>query len=490
MMTTTNVRRCLTDAMETLLRNDGWTPDENAELPEEVKWTPDRIFTRADGKRLALEVEEEVTIPSFLPNRIESCQSTFRDTKIVISSIRNTPLTFDTAKTGYRYGIYIYADSKKPVLVLDPTSLTSVSQNFSSEFKRYYQKKSIPLILIREISKLNNVEYAPDLRDFASQYESVRFSDWEDEHRFIHDFLMKKLGRRFDATRLFEGLNVLSIFEEVSEVIAGKREHFLHSFQTFLLGAIIIDHNYDLFRKLYSTSFRTDDLIPLDLPWFFASLFHDLASPFENLEDLGPVGELFEVRPRGISALYSPHLLGCLFELFRSDSVDPEWEPQPGSNAGKLCELLAKYRKDHGVLGGINLISSATRMNRRTLTTIIYPAALAISVHNIRLWAHLIENGLTRIPVKKFPLSFLLMFCDNIEEWGRERLYHVNSGEVRPKTLITELGFDGFLVDSNLWVDEPERALVIKNRYDWITKILFDMEDLRTRCTFSVPSHK
>lgn len=486
-----NERESLKIALEEILSNKGWIPDENAQLPEQVGWTPDRIFICGE-KKLALEIEEEVNIPRFLIRRIKSCRELLQDTKILVAAVRNTPLKFTTARIGIQNDISVYADFRNPVLVLDsafPEKMTVVSRDsIRDAYERFHYKKRIPLELIRELEILNHILYARNLRQFAHDYESVEFNNWEDEHQFIHDFLTNHFGDQLGANRLFEGLNLMSLLEVVSEVILGKRPHFLHSFQTFLLGSVIIDKNYNTFQQLYSACFESDQNITIDLPWFFTSLFHDVASPFESLESMGPVGELRESRPRGISSVYAPHLLSCLFELLKVGTIDSEWEPEPGSAPGELYNLLSRYRwRDHGVMGALNLISSTQQMNRRTLSTVLYPSALAVSIHNTRLWPYLIESQLFPVSAKKFPLIFLLFLCDNLEEWGRE-MFRVESEKKEPKVLITNLNFDQFIASFNLYVDEPARAMIIKNRFDWITQILFNIEDLQTQCAFSISS--
>ena len=487
-MSAKDERTTMLETIEKVLGAIGWTRRDDIHLPEEVGWVPERIFARADGKKLALEVEEEVNIPRFIVRRIQRHRRLLNDTTVLIAAIRNTPLDIPTARTGIENGISIYADFRNPVLVLDsslPERIASIpAETVKKALVRFHSKKRIPEVLINELKELRNVVYAADLRQFAHDYESVRFNDGEGELVFVHDFLITHFANRLKADALFEGLNAMSLLEEASEVIHGKRPHFLHSFQTFLVGAIIIDRNYDLFTKLYSAAYNVEDAVKIDHPWFFASIFHDVASPFENIERMRPVSELREPRPRGLSSIYSPHLLGCLFELQKSSTIDPEWEPEPGSPGGILFEILSKYRlNEHGVMGALNLISSSQQMNRKTLATGIYPAALAISIHSSPLWSELVEHGLFPISVEKFPLVFLLLLCDNIEEWGRERQF-LESAEKDPNALIYNLTFNEYVANFTLWVDEPARAVVIKNRYDWVMKRLFETAVLKFDCVF------
>lgn len=489
-MLQSNDRANMVTAIEKVLSNEGWTQNTEAKLPEQIGWVPDRIFMRPNGEKLALEIEEEVNIPRFLVRIVQSNRELLTNTKVVVAAIRNTPLNIVTIRTGLQNDISIFADARNPIRILDSSFQQQISQVSPSTIRdahaRFGRKKRIPQVLIRELAGLTQIEYARELRQFAHDYESVTFSNWEDEHQFVSDFITDRFGTRLGADDLFEGLNSMSLLEEVSEVMLGKRPHFLHSFQTFLLGTTIIDKHYELFTNLYSAGFSSDEAINIDMPWFFASLLHDTAAPLERMEDLSPVCGLREPVSRGIFSAYSPHLLGCLFDNLKHGTIDLEWEPEPTSPPGKLYELLAKHRlRDHGVMGAFFLIQSGQRMNRRTLATTIYPAALAISVHNSLLWTELLDNELFPVTAKKFPLVFLLSLCDNIEEWGREKQFS-ETGETTPHVLINRLSFDSHIVSADLWIDEPARAVLIKNRYDWITQHLFSLEDLQISCKFSM----
>ena len=487
-MTSAVERTAIVVALEKILSNDGWIPDNSAQLPQEFGWTPDRILARADGKKLAIEVEEEVNIPRFLVRKIQSHRQLLNNIRIIIAAVRNTPLDMDTAKVGIENGISVYADFAEPILILDssfPDEITPASEDIKTAHERFIANKRIPRIMTQELEGLSHLVYARDLIQFAHDYESCTFSNREAEHQFVSDFIISRFGNRFRTSSLFEGLNSMGLLEEVAEVLLGKRPHFLHSVQTFLLGAIIIDKNYDLFQDLYSSGYEADDSIEIDIPWFFASLFHDIAFLWENVERLSPVGEHREPRSRGLSSVYSPHLLGCLFEQMKVGPVDPEWEPEATSAPGELCELLSRHRlNDHGVMGALQLISPGTQINRRILATGIYPAALAISLHNSPLWPELLEARLFPVSAKRFPLIFLLSLCDNITEWGREK--RIGTTMVGgPNALVSSLSFSPFIVNIDLWVDEPARGMIVKNRFGWITKRLFDMEDLQVKCTFS-----
>ena len=133
---------------------------------------------------------------------------------------------------------------------------------------------------------MTHLSYSRNLAHFAERYEHQTFESWSHEHEFVHAFISEEMSTLLNTAQL-EGLDVLSILDDVSETIASKRPHFLHSFQTFLLGSLILDNNYERLNRAYRSCFVSSINVTIDIPWFFASLFHDVAFPFENISRLG-----------------------------------------------------------------------------------------------------------------------------------------------------------------------------------------------------------
>jgi len=56
----------------------------------------------------------------------------------------------------------------------------------------------------------------------------------------------------------------------------------------------------------------------------------------------------------------------------------------------------------------------------KLLDGIFIPSALAIALHDVEVWRELKKmHGLHFLEFEDDPLTFLLIFCDNIQEWGR-----------------------------------------------------------------------
>ncbi|GAI14387.1 unnamed protein product, partial [marine sediment metagenome] len=103
-------------------------------------------------------------------------------------------------------------------------------------------------------------------------------------------------------------------------------------------------------------------------------------------------------------------------------------------------EITGPKKKNHGIISSISLLklvenkfSKKIKISgmdyNEALEHVFVPSALAIAIHDDNLWSQLKEpkkwkerEGKCPLPNLKFdddPLSFLLIFCDVIQEWGR-----------------------------------------------------------------------
>ncbi len=150
-------RAAMLEALEKILSTNGWSRRDDVRLPEEVGWTPDRIFIHRDGTTLAVELEEEVNIPRFIIRRLQSHKELMGNTKVLIAALRNTPLDISTARAGVQNDISIYADVRNPTLVLDsslPTRIASLSaESVKTAHDRFLAHKRIPLVIIQQLTE-------------------------------------------------------------------------------------------------------------------------------------------------------------------------------------------------------------------------------------------------------------------------------------------------------------------------------------------------
>lgn len=472
------------EAFASVLEEENWEKDDEFDfkeiLPEaDMTWNPDCVFKMKDGgeERIAVEVEEIVNIPSFLMRFKEQHAELLKEIEIAVLSLEYTPLSYKVAKDGIASGIPIYAQTNdpSPVIVLDPSypkDIECLDANSVKELRgRYAQNKRIPKCLISELEKVKSMTYSGDLRQFAHDYENVDFATPSAEHIFIKDFFEKRFVPRFSSEGLFEGLNILSLLEEVCQTIAGKREHFVHSFQTFLLGSVIIDRFYASFNKMYSSCFSCE--ASLESAWFFTSVFHDVTFPFQHIRSWSGLGDLLQIDPRGISR-FVPAFLNSFLERIRTQKVGRDWNPTMDSSRGLQSAVFPRHRMNHAVTSAIYLFEIGNRLESGIKLTGIYPAALAILVHDQTLWMDLIRNAIFPMNMSRFPLVALLLYCDNIQEWAREQF-----GDTSSLDGIT-FGTEG--VSNRIWLEDVVANLVTRSRHNLIFGKLIDLEDFVLEC--------
>ena len=87
------------------------------------------------------------------------------------------------------------------------------------------------------------------------------------------------------------------------------------------------------------------------------------------------------------------------------------------------------------------------------LDDVFIPSVLAITLHDPGVWQRLKKDS--TLPVLRFeddPLSFLLIFCDNIQEWGRPSESQIGEEEKLKRFYLKNLKYDperGF--DVTIW---------------------------------------
>jgi len=99
-------------------------------------------------------------------------------------------------------------------------------------------------------------------------------------------------------------------------------------------------------------------------------------------------------------------------------------------------ELLKRYfqviveNQDHGTFSAIKLIDQLIQQLREFDGALVtkreaemYLAALAISLHNPCIFDTLKVGGEPTLKFEAFPIEFILVFCDVVQEWGRRKKY-------------------------------------------------------------------
>ena len=331
--------------------------------------------------------------------------------------------------------------------------------------------------LLNKMSTLGNeVIYKKEILTFCNEYITQRLDDYKIVVNYvkklweIHLPLLIKTTSSFDFYQEFESILKLDI---------AYRDHFLHQFQVFLLGTLIIDKIFHKFQNSYKKTFENIDKSSIFKSWLITSTFHDFAYPLERYTKWND--ELFY---KLLNIKKSPTEIG--FEkitmeknfLEYLDQIDNLLSCYNKSESNWICKkphttnedlrrfLLNKivYERNHGVLSSLALLKKSDSEQKpileETLSSEIYPAAVAIAIHDQGIWQpfrgkkpswrkksppweeeFLKCNYLKHLDFSEQPLSFLLIFCDTAQEFGRPNFPNLQDTSA-PKALFEDMSVD------------------------------------------------
>jgi len=351
--------------------------------------------------------------------------------------------------------------------------------------------RTISVTLIDKMPEVGNLVYKKYLQDLGGKYRRRIENDYD-----IALDLTKRLWK-------FYGLEYPEFqrgFEPVLLLNPRYRDHFLHQLHVFLTGCFIIDKMYkDRAVSAFEQKFgnRIEDM------WLLASTYHDYNYNIQNYNDW--IATFFR------NTLFldeNPSRLRLDECYVKEGYMFKTKELCDAFNLGvDRTTLLFFYEKiinekNHGLLGALSLLKLiASKRPRKIKKASLMNAAKAIALHDEEIWKHfsgrvdsqadldeplkkllsdfskkkLLEN----LKFKDDPLSFLLIFCDTIQEWGR--VGH-NYEEMAARLDDIEVSDD--LVWVNLSVSHEKAFNQKKDEIDRVKKFLLDKRfkiTLRTR---------
>lgn len=216
--------------------------------------------------------------------------------------------------------------------------------------------------------------------------------------------------------------------EEVLYTIPRYRDHFLHQLKVYLLGFCIVNQ---LSRRHTLVNTRLGSRNAMKL-WFITSVFHDLGYPFEKIRAwlngfvLGVLRS--PVEADSVDSLVPMEFnWGALFgrrynwyHLERiADTICRMYKPDDRRARAELVVGLAQHvaeKPDHGLFSSLILQNF---LRERLRDEEVDPVAVAVCLHNeaVNRVVRMALGG--QLTFAQDPLSFLLMFCDTAQEWGR-----------------------------------------------------------------------
>lgn len=285
--------------------------------------------------------------------------------------------------------------------------------------RRYIERRVLDLVF-----ELKNISYAQTLNEMVSKHLEQKGDDYDFVEEVFKKLWSAELNKDYSKFLRISEPSLYNIFP-LSEEGKPYRDHYIHQFQVFLLGLHIID-------KLCS-SFSFDKNI--EKQWLIAASFHDMAYPIEMFDDWARkfFFESLEIAELGLMDMKSHFvektILSCTGDIINLLCKQHFCRELRGNWLADEKELLNFFYekitqvKHHCVISSIFLLKQASKgCNRELIRSLFVPPALAISIHHEKIWKELSEtHGLTALDFRRDPLSFLLLFCDAAQEWGRPR---------------------------------------------------------------------
>jgi hypothetical protein len=224
------------------------------------------------------------------------------------------------------------------------------------------------------------------------------------------------------------------------------------------------------------------------------------------------------------------HFLYCLGYLFcelHCTHLNKGQEPKSNWIATENDHIQFFYqqivdKKNHGVMSSISLLKTIlftsdkedvpniSKIEKKCgdfdkfLKNSLCPSALSIALHDSNIWKgeYVCENKIKKVPtfIKniKFiddPLSFLLIFCDTIQEWGRPNIaieletdkkskkFYLKEFECKAKKIESNNVIEKGLVKITLWTPDADKSDEFFKRkvreFEGVKKFLVEPDDIR-----------
>lgn len=298
-------------------------------------------------------------------------------------------------------------------------------------------KRFIEREILDSVLNLEKISYGQELKKLVIKHLREKSDDYD----FVSDTFSTlwshcNLGMNYSKFLEIAELPLYNIFASRKKPY---RDHYLHQFQVFLLGLGIID------KLKVGMHPDLDEHPDIDIQWLITSSFHDMAYPLE-LYDIW-AKEFFDesigIPDIGVSDLKSSFvdksllsILGFLVNTLCEKHFDC---PLKGNWLHEERELVQFFHdritqlKHHCLLSSIFLLKQAQSKSPALLDKLFVPSGLAIALHHRKdiwrklpdrkrdeVWKKLPQKRKFRsLDFKTDPLTFLLIFCDCIQEWGR-----------------------------------------------------------------------
>jgi len=331
----------------------------------------------------------------------------------------------------------------------------------------------INLFLIDKLQDLKHIQYADKLIELASTYRDGLRDDYDTVLDYINKLWDERLGLKYPGIQRH--------MEEILLRDEMYRDHFVHQFQVFLIGAYIIEKMYETkgFVKVLE-DFEKKHKCKIEDVWLVASTYHDFNYGLQNFDiwllqffsDTLSINNEEAKENLNILNLDAAMVRESLSEIIIKMDKLLDLDEMTEKNAMKFFYEKATRDRNHGVLSALSIVKLCENQkdNLKIGFDAVLQAALAITCHDEDIWEalcgckgflrsnnkcegrcdrelfknkdiavhklnitnnrgqrrceiweqELMEKSIfQKIKFNEYPLIFLLILCDVVQEEGR-----------------------------------------------------------------------
>ncbi len=285
---------------------------------------------------------------------------------------------------------------------------------------------NISLLLVDTVKELSSLAYRQQLAELGG-YRTMAGDDYSIALETVRSLWKDRIGIDYpEIQREFEPILLLD---------GRYRDHFLHQFQVFLLGSYIIDRLYPT-EQVISRFGGICDCCRIEDAWLVAATLHDFCYCIQEFDSWTKT--FFHRTLRLAKNPTSLQLQESFVEdsfVSKSKQLCMAMEHQMTDETLLFLYELVISKKNHGLLSALSLLKLFSDNERSALCEAsVVQAALAVAFHDEELWGQVsgcMQGGeshpntftkrwmVRNVEFERYPLTFLLIFLDNVQEWGR-----------------------------------------------------------------------
>jgi len=470
-------------------------------LNSNVAWNPDIFLVHDNGGILAADVQLlEERQPQYVPVAMEiavpKMDSSLGPVEVVLYMPMGGVLEPPTIQKAVSLNINVDVIDNAGIIhrLLDPSTIAQI--NSATDEERNVVKAQvnsgwvIPKVLVEKLQDVTKLEYANCLQQFAKVYTSYSMPiKLSVQYKLAYE-CVESIFKSYGLDICCRSIRVTRELEKMAREKGKSRDHFLHEFQTFLIGALILDK----FKGIPTSPFALCNRYPMmDLPWLIASIFHDYGYDLANLEFCIDTS-ICEFKPESKVNLRCSTLLNSLYDFQKNNRDVDRWNPDTydatSSDFEKILFRSAleksatktgkRLRANHGVLSAHEITNLGESLSSQNplLKPIFLSSALSASMHDKLIWAELFSNSIFPLDAARFQLVYLLILCDTLAEAGRPR----KASTKEQDAVLASFNVQNNVIYSSVWFSERERALTMNFWSRFVQEKCFTNPFLKLDC--------